>query len=276
MPIYKDIKEFRYEKERDGKIDIITAGYPCQSFSLSGLRRGEEDDRFIWPDVLAVIRDARPSWAILENVGGHLSNGIRTVLSNLEEEGYSARVFLIPALAVDAKHQRDRVWIIASYDGKGAQADDNYYKLVSSDETGLLFYTPCRMTGGSNAKRLMAGHHTRPSGAKIQVRLEEQVQLLENNAVDRLNPDWVEWLMGYPTGYTDKRVDGDIFVSPTKFRKPWPREPEGIPRLVESQAELRKIRCNLLGNAIVPQIAARFFWIIADIEADIEREQSNG
>jgi len=114
VPIAEDVKELA--NDPDGLIpecDIITAGYPCQPFSVAGDRRGQEDDRHIWPEIFTIIKAKRPTWAVFENVYGHLSMGLDEVLSDLEGEKYAVRPFVIPACAVDAPHRRDRVWIIA-------------------------------------------------------------------------------------------------------------------------------------------------------------------
>lgn len=95
-----------------GGIDVITAGYPCQPFSTAGKRRGQEDDRHLWPEVAAIIAWTRPSYFCGENVAGHISMGLDDVLSDLEGQGYACRTFVIPACAVDAPHRRDRIWIV--------------------------------------------------------------------------------------------------------------------------------------------------------------------
>lgn len=114
---YEDIKELNYERlKADGidSIDIITGGYPCQPFSIAGRQKGEQDPRHLWPEYFRLIKELRPSWVIGENVSGHIKLGLDTVLENLESEGYSARTFSISASSVGAKHQRERIWIVAN------------------------------------------------------------------------------------------------------------------------------------------------------------------
>ena len=114
VPIAEDVKELA--NDPDGLVpdcDIITAGYPCQPFSLAGERRGSEDDRHIWPYILSIVEAKRPAWCVFENVYGHVSMGLDEVLSDLEGQGYAARPFIVPACAADAPHRRDRVWIVA-------------------------------------------------------------------------------------------------------------------------------------------------------------------
>ena len=94
-------------------VDLLTGGFPCQPFSVAGKRLGKADDRAIWPEMLRVIREAKPTWIIGENVAGIVSMELDNILSDLESLGYSAWPLVIPACAVDARHRRDRVWIVA-------------------------------------------------------------------------------------------------------------------------------------------------------------------
>ena len=94
-------------------IDILTAGYPCQPFSTAGSRKGENDERHIWPYIKESIGYLRPAYVILENVAGHLSLGFSQVLADLTEIGYDARWEIIRASDVGAPHRRERLFIIA-------------------------------------------------------------------------------------------------------------------------------------------------------------------
>ena len=131
VPIHNDIKQLdgsEYES-----VDLITGGYPCQPFSLAGRnRQGTKDDRHLWPEMLRIITQARPTWVVCENVVGHITMGLDAVLSDLESEGYAARTFVIPACAVDAQHKRERTWIVAysggDGDGRGDRACQREWK----------------------------------------------------------------------------------------------------------------------------------------------------
>lgn len=95
-------------------VDIITAGYPCQPFSQAGRRKGADDDRHIWPEVLRAIRTLRPGTVVLENVRGHLSLGFGRVLGDLAESGYVGSWVCLRASDVGAPHARARVFIVAT------------------------------------------------------------------------------------------------------------------------------------------------------------------
>ena len=99
-------------------VDLLTGGFPCQPFSVAGKRAGAADDRALWPEMLRVINGAKPTWIIGENVAGIVTMELDNVLCDLEGIGYSAWPLVIPACAVDARHRRDRVWIVAHADGE--------------------------------------------------------------------------------------------------------------------------------------------------------------
>lgn len=146
---YGNIKTTDFTRWR-GKIDVLSGGFPCQPFSLAGRRRGAEDDRYLWPEMLRAVREIRPTWIVGENVAGILTMVqpgeetpvageasvfgedyeetelrqryvVETVCTDLEREGYSVQPLVIPACAVGAPHRRDRVWFVAHRDDAGAE-----------------------------------------------------------------------------------------------------------------------------------------------------------
>ena len=115
VPNYGDIRNIR-----GVRADLITGGFPCQPYSLSGKRAGASDDRALWPEMCRVIDEAKPSWVLGENVAGLVTMELDRVLSDLEAIGYSAWPIVVPACAVDARHRRDRVWIVAHSEGNSS------------------------------------------------------------------------------------------------------------------------------------------------------------
>lgn len=116
VPIYGDIYEFDGKPFR-GSVDVVCGGFPCQPFSQAGKQKGKDDERYLFPEMLRVIREVEPAWVVAENVRGLLSLGdgetYAEIISLLESEGFGVVTFCIPASAVDAPHRRDRLWIVA-------------------------------------------------------------------------------------------------------------------------------------------------------------------
>lgn len=113
--VYKSILRNRGIKDRS--IDIVTGGFPCQPYSSAGLRKGTDDPRHLWPNMLETIRQFKPTWVVGENVRGitNWSGGLvfEQVQVDLEAIGYEVQAFVLPACAVNAPHRRDRVWFVA-------------------------------------------------------------------------------------------------------------------------------------------------------------------
>lgn len=109
-----DIKQVRGDEF--GAVDIIIGGVPCQPASVAGKRRGTEDDRWLWPEALRIVRTVRPRWCVFENPPGILSlqGGVPfdDILSEMEREGYEVGAYSIPACSVGAPHKRERVFIV--------------------------------------------------------------------------------------------------------------------------------------------------------------------
>lgn len=118
FPIWQmDIREFNNHLAGfyRGKIDVITAGFPCQPFSVAGQQKGQQDKRNCWPDTIDCIRIIRPRYAYLENVPGLLANEyIRTIYGDLAEAGYNARWCVLGADDCGAPHRRKRWWVVAN------------------------------------------------------------------------------------------------------------------------------------------------------------------
>jgi DNA (cytosine-5)-methyltransferase 1 len=113
---YGDITKSTFTEFR-GRIDILTGGFPCQPFSTAGKRKGTDDSRYLWPEMLRVIREVQPRYIVGENVRGLVSwdGGLvfDTVCSDLEAEGYEVLPVLLPAAGVNAPHLRQRIFFIA-------------------------------------------------------------------------------------------------------------------------------------------------------------------
>ena len=124
IPIYDDIRQLTRERlagDGIGSIDLICGGFPCQPFSQAGHRKGEEDDRHLWPEYFRLIQEIRPRWVIGENVVGIKSLGLKSIVSDLEGGGYSVQCFDISADSIGLPTLERHVWIIASPNRIGQQ-----------------------------------------------------------------------------------------------------------------------------------------------------------
>jgi DNA (cytosine-5)-methyltransferase 1 len=174
---YEDITKTNFTEWR-GKINVLTGGFPCQPFSCAGQRKGAEDDRYLWPEMLRAIREIQPDWVVGENVAGILSMVqpgsetalgreeslfgevdrkrilhrqeyvVETVCNDLEREGYFVQPVVIPACAVGAPHRRDRVFFIAHRADAGVKGmqrkwEDNILSGRTASDT------TCRGSGGT-------------------------------------------------------------------------------------------------------------------------------
>ena len=110
--VWDDVATFDGRPWR-GAVDIVTAGYPCQPFSVAGKRRGADDPRHLWPHVARIIDEVRPPFVFLENVAHHLRLGFPEVASGLVGMGYRLAAGLFTAAEVGAPHKRERLFILA-------------------------------------------------------------------------------------------------------------------------------------------------------------------
>ena len=121
---FDDVKAFDATPFR-GRLRVLSGGFPCQPFSAAGKRAGTSDDRYLWPEMFRIIREARPTYVVAENVRGLISWNegmvLDTVCADLEGEGYEVFPVVLPAASVNAPHRRDRIWIVAhAHDQRGA------------------------------------------------------------------------------------------------------------------------------------------------------------
>lgn len=122
-------------------IDILTGGFPCQPYSVAGKRKGKEDERHLWPEMLRAIREIQPSYVVGENVAGLISwNGglvFHEVQTDLENEGYEVWPFILPACAVNAPHRRDRIWFVAYSEHNTKRQNGNSNKAQGRGNTTI-------------------------------------------------------------------------------------------------------------------------------------------
>jgi len=216
-----------------GPIDIIYGGFPCQPFSVAGLQRGEEDDRYLWPQTMAVIAAIRPRWCLLENVTGIIKLALDTVLADLEAEGYTCGVCVLPACAKNAPHRRDRVWICAH----SVNSTDRTIGRQVSEEDGIQGINREKVGSGMSSGTDSHAPDTTINGLH-NIRTEGRVQERPFNSIDSRSIGWNE---------------------------PWLEAATRLCR-VDARVSGRVDRLKSLGNAIVPQIAYEIMKAIKEIE----------
>ena len=237
VPRWRDIRTLTKESffERTGlrTVDVISGGAPCQPFSVAGKHGGKEDDRYLWPEMLRVIKELKPAWVLGENVPGTVNLALDQVLSDLEEAGYACQTFIVPACGVDAPHRRERIAVVAhAIDRSSAMRRDRELSDADADEregtdhrggTEKSFSGQWRedepgtagMDDGIHAGILRTDSDSDLDG--LEGRLYETVSggglydkvlrsLLESTPRGRIgpmNPEYLEYLMGYGIGWTE-------------------------------------------------------------------------
>lgn len=141
VPIFRDIKHVTTESiRRLQPIDLVCGGFPCQPVSVAGARRGEADERWLWPEFARVIREVEPRWVLAENVPGLLSADrgrlFGGILRDLAALGFDVEWHCISAASVGAPHRRERVWIIGHADSNDVGAERGIPKRSHTESSG--------------------------------------------------------------------------------------------------------------------------------------------
>ena len=216
-----------------GRIDVLTGGFPCQPFSLAGKRKGTEDDRYLWPEMLRVIRNIRPRWVVGENVFGivNWSEGVvfEQVCSDLETAGYAVQPYIIPACGVGAPHRRDRCWFIAHRTDAGVET-------MRERQDGVHAVGAAADTYGQRRHKF----HSSAQSSQTQERITQN-----GNGKQRI-PDWNDFPTQSPVCCRDDGVPGGL---------------DGI-----TFSDWRNGSIKAYGNAIVPQVALQIFKTIKEYE----------
>lgn len=307
VPRWRDIRTLTGENfyERTGlrTVDVISGGFPCQPFSTAGKRRGREDDRYLWPEMLRVIEELRPHWIVGENVAGIINMALDTVLSDLEIQGYETRTLVFPACAVDAPHRRDRVCIVGRSrrqsslfcpNTQGAQYTDLRKSETTAQEQSkpnglrpdLAHANGTGLQGGQQHETSHAGESHGPACERRKIVLDTQhggqplrrgEYLQEPKSPGGIREDHAGGTAEHGSG--ERRtvepgmggsLDG-LSVRMDGVRAGWADGTweAGIPRIATGVPD-RTPRLKCLGNAVVPAQFYPIFQAIADIERSYE------
>lgn len=240
--LYKDVRTFD-ATSYFGRIDILSGGFPCQPFSNAGLRKGTEDERHLWPQMLRIIREVSPSYVVGENVRGLLnwSGGLvfEEVCADLENEGYEVTPYLLPASGKNAPHRRDRIWFVA-------YREDNRYEETKEVER-------------------KNGKHKPNNWDKVR-------GTFNANGESRTATDTDNGLCEQPNEELCTR--GNATYGSVKYWQNFPTQPplcggdDGLPKELDGITfpKWRKESIKAYGNAIVPQVAHEIFKAIQKME----------
>lgn len=171
VPIWGDVRGITVESLRLAGVEhvhLLTGGYPCQPFSQTGKQRGDEDDRYLWPEMRRLVATLRPLWVVGENVLNHIHVGLDEVLADLDGLGYASQAFVIPACAVGAPHRRDRVFVVANAIGDRHEASRSGgncgHEAISGRGVRQGYIQAAAVTGGGPLGRRGASTRATESG----------------------------------------------------------------------------------------------------------------
>jgi DNA (cytosine-5)-methyltransferase 1 len=263
-----------------GKCDVLTGGFPCQPYSVAGQRKGKEDDRHLWPEMLRAIREIAPRYVVGENVRGLLSwNGgmvFDEVQADLEACGYEVLPFVLPACGVNAPHRRDRVWFVAyradaGIEGLRREGQDSIHgEQTPSDAPNERQQSPGRTrTGRAGFEDYNQPVIANPDGQRLQQ---------HNNAGKPKRSGWADGSVIPPKDWSDFPTVSPLRNGndglPTELLRQRIRE-DSMGYL--SEEEIDKIlseagnkwaaeTIKAGGNAVVPQVVLQIFKAIQQFE----------
>lgn len=276
---YGDITKTNFKKYAN-TIDIITGGFPCQPYSTAGKRKGKEDERHLWPEMLRIIREVQPRWVVGENVLGlvNWSDGLvfHEVQSDLEAEGYEVWAYVLPAAAVNAPHRRDRVWFVAhsimcsnrlsTKSGMDMERTLLEGRKWNKKADGFNFNnTNATNTNSDGQQRSNSKHEINTSKGGINAL----------NDIEQNNIKYSESI-GQKYALENRELERGRFRQSNK-RNMWDTFPsqspicggdDGLPKELDGITfpKWRNESIKAYGNAIVPQVAEQIFKTIIDYE----------
>jgi DNA (cytosine-5)-methyltransferase 1 len=269
--LYEDIKTFDASNYA-GRIDILSGGFPCQPFSNAGLRKGTEDERNLWGEMLRIIREVSPRYVVGENVRGLLnwSGGVQfeQVCADLETEGYEVTPYLLPACGKNAPHRRDRIWFVAYRDnGLCEQPNEELCTRGNAfNSSGKRFTSNTDITStGTDVRRM--------SGSSGEIRGKKESFVPGSLCSDGDAPDTTcvrQRGKGYGIRESNEFNENSTGTNWENFptQSPLCGGNDGLPKELDGITfpKWRKESIKAYGNAIVPQVAHEIFKAIQKME----------
>ena len=291
---YEDIRETDFTPWR-GRVDVLTGGFPCQPFSAAGSRKGAEDDRYLFPEMLRAVSEIRPSWVVGENVAGLITMVqpgseaqvaaetdlfgknivyrkkeryvLFDIISSLEGLGYEVQPFVIPACAVGAPHRRERIWIVAHR--SDTRSENQQKRTVVADTVGTTPHADCSGRGerhNSLQSDISDGKGSESNGIEWKA--------------SHTDCDRPRNRSGKPLSWKESKGPADIGPSckgeyPQETWRDFPTvssvcsRNDGLSFDVDSLAisfsQWRRQSIKAYGNSMVPQVMFEIFRAIADV-----------
>jgi len=271
---YEDITKTDFSIHR-GTIDILTGGFPCQPYSSAGKRLGKEDERHLWPHMLRVISEVKPTYVVGENVRGLTNwNGgmvFEEVCIDLESQGYEVQPILLPACAVGAPHRRDRVWFVA-YNATNSEC----FRLQHSEKRGDIQES----TGKTRCERSEFTESLEANGCNGSSTNTNSIRHNRHTEETRSNNSncngMGEEIGQYRNNVWSKTERCSTNNSRSKISN-WETFPtqspicggnDGLPTELDGITfpKWRQESIKGYGNAIVPQVAYEIFKVIAEMD----------
>ena len=265
---FTDITKTDFTKYAN-RIDILTGGFPCQPYSLAGKRKGKEDERHLWPEMLRAIREIQPRWVVGENVFGLInwSDGLvfHEVQTDLEAAGYEVWSYVLPAVSVNAPHRRDRVWFVA-------------YRSGSSRKGELQQRQKQREFRGCDSEKITPNPHSNGqhgSNSEHEVNASERgehaqrdVKQMGGNVTNAKRSGSSRKEHGQTESRQHTKTDPASRWTNFPTQSPVCTRNDGLPTQLDGITfpKWRNESIKAAGNAIVPQVALQIFKAIEQYE----------
>lgn len=245
VPIHDDVRTLRGADV--GPVDLVAGGFPCQPVSLAGKRKGAEDARWLWPEMLRIVSELRPRWVLAENVPGLRTLGADRVLADLEAEGYACWPLVVGADDVGAPHRRKRVWIVARRMGDPGCRDD-----VRGEERPRAEQAGAVVPGAPSEIGRPAGSLRWPARPGEPQHAWEEPRLAYGSGARRnpRQPGSDREARDEARGQEPERLGG-----PGRPEQPLGCAVTGLPERLVRRANRAALRA--LGNAVVPAVVAQ-------------------
>ena len=281
--IEEDIRNVKGEKYA---AEVITGGFPCQPFSVAGKRKSTADDRYLWDEMLRVIRETKPRWVIGENVEGivNINEGmvLRQVLTDLENEGFKSQCIIIPASGIGAWHQRKRIWILAYSNNNGSyRSQRNATQQSSNEQKDRLSFRDDKDVPNTNTRlsvreneEIQTGRNTINNGSQDVSNSDSR--MCGGRGTELKSGDDREWRFHIEKEEQTrqhircKTIGCNAVLGKERTNKTWWQTQSefcGVPNGVSYELDKdRSNRIKALGNSIVPQIARQIGLSIMEAE----------